>query len=190
MSLGNSSFFVVIHNISFIGGETRRRFHARFFLVFLPSASSSGFGSGEKRNRTPTPDGGQEVISAKFLRPRDALANYHAGTISLFPPQFYILSTLSEALTGRQNTLAEREKVFALSQGSFGRMVIKPKPLPQEDGQKHFVLTFEGDETRGGSKGRRHRVIGENGGQGAVGVISIWHSLMLIALSVPPFNDS
>lgn len=41
----------------------------------------------------------------------------------------------------------------------FGHMVINPRRLPlrAEDAEGRTILTYEGDETRGGSKGRLHR---------------------------------
>lgn len=87
------------------------------------------------------------------------------------PPQFYILHTLSEILQGSQNTADQRARVFALANGLFGRMIINPVRFgkPREDGT--VILTYEGDETRGGSKGRLHRIhikLGEN----AVGLVT------------------
>lgn len=69
------------------------------------------------------------------------------------PPQFYILQTLSEILSSPRNTADERSKVETLARGLFGRQVINPLPGPGRG-----VLVYEGDETRGGSKGRRHRI--------------------------------
>jgi len=74
------------------------------------------------------------------------------------PPQFYLLSTLADILKGPNSTPAQFEKVQTLSRGLFGKMVFTPQPL-SEDRKGRLVLTFEGDETRGGSKGRLHRVL-------------------------------
>lgn len=75
------------------------------------------------------------------------------------PPQAYLLRTLAEILQGRENTAFQRARVEALSKGMFGQMVINPirQQFPSEDGRT--ILTYEGDETRGGSKGRLHRVL-------------------------------
>ena len=135
----------------------RRRFRTRFFVAFLPEASSSGFSTGDKEERVPTPDGGQEVVSARFIRPETAIAEYREGKITLMPPQFYLLSTLSGILRTPENTAGQREQVVTLSRGLFGHMVINPQLMRNEKGRN--ALTFEGDETRGGSKGRLHRVL-------------------------------
>ncbi|KZT26638.1 hypothetical protein NEOLEDRAFT_1177618 [Neolentinus lepideus HHB14362 ss-1] len=137
--------------------QVPRRFHAQFFITFLPHASSSGFSSGDKHDRLPTPDGGQEVIAATFMHPARALFAYRNGRIALMPPQFYLLTTLVEILTGDFNNRQQREKVYELSRGRFGSMMISPRGLPEPDSEGRTVLTFEGDETRGGSKGRLHR---------------------------------
>ncbi|KIM49372.1 hypothetical protein M413DRAFT_438560 [Hebeloma cylindrosporum] len=133
-----------------------RRFHTQFYVAFLPAAPSSGFSSGAKQERIPKHDGGQEVIEARFVHPKQALDECREGKISVMPPQYYILSTLADILQGSVNTPAHREKVESLSRGLFGRMVINPLRLG-EDQDGRTILTYEGDETRGGSKGRLHR---------------------------------
>lgn len=74
------------------------------------------------------------------------------------PPQYYILSTLADILEGSVNTADQRTKVKTLSEGLFGRMLINPRKL-SEDPKGRSILTYEGDETRGGSKGRLHRAL-------------------------------
>ncbi|KAL1691302.1 NUDIX hydrolase domain-like protein [Schizophyllum commune] len=146
--------------------EQPRRFRTKFFLAFLPSASSSGFTAGDKQEQIPTPDGGQEVISARFVRPADALAEFEAGRISFMPPQFYILTTLAGIFDGG-GAVDPRSKIERLAQGPFGRMVINPRRLDAADAsysksgveERENVLTYEGDEARGGPRGRRHRAV-------------------------------
>ncbi|KXN92183.1 Putative nudix hydrolase 7 [Leucoagaricus sp. SymC.cos] len=137
-----------------------RRFHTQFYVAFLPAAPSSGFSSGAKQERIPKPDGGQEVISARFVHPSEALREFREGKITFMPPQFYILTTLSDILQGSRNTEEQRTKVESLSRGAFGRMVLNPRPRKPEDddfAKGYSILVYEGDETRGGSKGRLHR---------------------------------
>jgi len=133
-----------------------RRFHARFYVAFLPAVSVSGFSSGVTQHRLPTPDGGQEVIEARFVHPLDALAEHRAKKIALMPPQHYILTTLADILVGRVPTAQQRERVERLSAGMFGRMVIFPQAGKKDAGGR-TPLVFEGDEARGGPKGRVHR---------------------------------
>lgn len=73
------------------------------------------------------------------------------------PPQYYILFTLSQLLSGRVNTQEQRDQVESLSRGAFGNMSINPKLL--RNGRYNVVLTYEGDETRGGPPGRLHRAL-------------------------------
>lgn len=104
-----------------------------------------------------TTDGGQEVISARFLHPEQALAEFREGKITFMPPQYYILSTLASILQGRYNRPEQRDRIKTLSRGLFGCMVINPRRLHTEDEEGRTILAYEGDETRGGSKGRLHR---------------------------------
>jgi len=105
-------------------------------------------------------DGGQEIISARFLHPSEALREFREGKITLMPPQFYIITTVADILQGPRNTAEQRALVNRLSRGAFGQMVLNPR-LCKPDGDDlmngYSILTYEGDETRGGSKGRLHR---------------------------------
>ncbi|KAI8989741.1 hypothetical protein BD414DRAFT_315506 [Trametes punicea] len=136
-----------------------RRFHTQFYVAFLDDTRAAGFSRGGKQERLPTPDGGQEVIAARFVHPQRALDEFNSKEISFFPPQFYLLTTLADILKGERNTSDQRERVRLLAYGAFGNMVINPRPLPGHDvkGTGYQVLTYEGDETRGGSPGRLHR---------------------------------
>lgn len=139
----------------------RSRFHTHFFVTFLDSKTYEvGPTSGAHTHRLPTPDGGQEVVSARFVRPRDALA------LTLMPPQYYLLSTLADVLSADATTIMERQRVRDLAQGAFGRMWINPRALPGKDERGRTVLTYEGDETRGGSEGRLHRSLVRMGKRG------------------------
>jgi len=133
-----------------------RRFRTCFYVTFLPAVSASGFSSGVTQHRLPTHDGGQEVIEARFVHPLDALAEHRAKKIALMPPQHYILTTLADVLVGRVPTAQQRERVERLSAGTFGRMVVSPQ-AGKKDANGRTPLVFEGDETRGGPKGRLHR---------------------------------
>jgi len=77
------------------------------------------------------------------------------------PPQFYILSTLSEILSGPICTAEQWKKAEHLSTGAFGKRTVIPRKLGQdEDGRA--VLALIGDEKYGGPIGRRHRILGKN----------------------------
>jgi len=76
------------------------------------------------------------------------------------PPQFYIITTIADILQGPRNTADQRALIDRLSRGAFGQMVLNPR-LRKPEGDNlvngYSILTYEGDETRGGSKGRLHR---------------------------------
>ena len=57
----------------------------------------------------------------------------------------------------QQERERQRARVRALSQGPFGRLVLRPRPFPHGAPPGWTVLTYEGDESRGGAKGRLHR---------------------------------
>ncbi|KAL0946815.1 hypothetical protein HGRIS_012984 [Hohenbuehelia grisea] len=134
------------------------RFRTQFYVAFLP-ASSSGFSSGFKQERVPKPDGGIEVVSTHFVHPSAAIEECRKGTFTFMPPQFYIVTTLAGILQGSQTTHEQRAQIEALSNGAFGQMVINPKRLQQRDSDGCVIFAYEGDETRGGSSGRRHRTL-------------------------------
>jgi len=142
-----------------------RRFHARFYVTFLHDTSLSGFSHGAKQDFIPTPDGGQEVISARFIHPSEALRAFRMKEIAFMPPQYYLISTLTGILSGGRNSEAQRMRVRQLSEGAFGRMVILPRQSKLGDGR--LLLAYEGDELVNGPLGARHRSIMKPG-QGGV----------------------
>ncbi|KAF8469919.1 NUDIX domain-containing protein [Gautieria morchelliformis] len=133
-----------------------RRFHTHFFVTFIP-ASSIDLPADHGLRHLPTPDGGIEVISVRFLKPQDAISEFKAEKIALMPPQFYLLSTLASILQGDGTTVEQMNTIRRLACSSFGGYVINPRPLPEKDEEGLTVLTYEGDESRGGKPGARHR---------------------------------
>ncbi|KAH9950199.1 NUDIX hydrolase domain-like protein [Amylocystis lapponica] len=150
-----------------------RRFDARFYVAFLPAALHGGFSAGAKRDRIPTPDGAREVVAARFLHPAAALAACAARTIALMPPQAYLLTTLAEVLRGDARTDAQCAQVRALARGAFGRMVLHARALAEHDARGRVVLTYEGDERRGGAPGRLHRSLVKLGPGGVVTEVEV-----------------
>jgi hypothetical protein len=142
--------------------RTHSRFHTRFYVSFLPSLHASGLSSfssgGVTQHRLPTPDGGQEVVEARFVHPQEALSEHRSKKIAFMPPQHYILTTLAELLVGREMTHEQRERVEQLSAGAFGRMVVCPQ-VGKRDANGRTSLVYESDEARGGPRGRLHRSI-------------------------------
>ena len=124
----------------------------------ISSSLSFPFSFSSGVHRLPTPDGGEEVVEARFVHPQEALAEHRSKKIALMPPQHYILSTLADLLVGRQTTPQQRERVEQLSAGLFGRMVICPR-AGKRDADGRTPLVYEGDEARGGPRGRLHRSV-------------------------------
>lgn len=136
-----------------------RRFHAYFFVAFLPTKSSLDITSDQGLQQLPTPDGETEVMSVRFLKPQDAIAEFENGKIFLMPPQYYLLSTLGSILSGSITTSEQKNIISRLANGPFGQMSINPVLLPHKDESGYSVMTYEGDETRGGDPGARHRAV-------------------------------
>ncbi|KZS89995.1 hypothetical protein SISNIDRAFT_497320 [Sistotremastrum niveocremeum HHB9708] len=133
---------------------TARRFHAHFFVYFLPH--EEGMQLSVKEQRLPTPDGGLEVISAAFWSLTRALKAFDIGEISLMPPQFYILQTLAQLLEG-ERTDEQEMRIKMLSESNFGKMVIRPEARRSSEDKTVSIMLYEGDELRGGPQDRRHR---------------------------------
>ncbi|KAG1756334.1 uncharacterized protein EDB91DRAFT_8759 [Suillus paluster] len=118
-----------------------RRFRTEFFVAFLTNSASDGLSS------------------------ESAIEEFRTGQISLFPPQYYIMETLRPILTGPTSTESQRNAIRMLSKAAFGRMVINPRVFRVNDGVDE-AFVYEGDELRGGPKGRLHRVVVKRKGAG------------------------
>jgi hypothetical protein len=90
--------------------------------------------------------------------PADYIQTFSRGEILLMPPQFYLLATLADILpSGTGLSLEAKERLKLLSNGAFGKMQINPFIIRHESDSKQSYFVYEGDEIRGGPKGRRHR---------------------------------
>jgi hypothetical protein len=76
------------------------------------------------------------------------------------PPQFYILSTLANILSGPVTTAEQRTKTECLSSGVFGKTTFIPRKLGQDE-HGRVILALKGDEMYDGPIGCRHRILGE-----------------------------
>ena len=121
------------------------------------------------RIQNPTADGGLEIISTSWIHPRDLFAAFRRGDLALFPPQYYLLTTLADLLDsmyqGGSNSNSNsnnRTEVLRASIGAFGTRLFNPRPSGFTDqggrGQRP-ILSYEGDELRGGKAGDRHRCL-------------------------------
>ncbi len=142
-------------------------------LPLLPTPKDEGTNTDTNvRVQNPTPDGGVEVISASWIHPRELFAAFRRGELALFPPQFYLLTTLVGLLDsmhqegrhqggvgGSNRTTVLRSRIGG---GGFGSRVFNPLPIGfTEEGGKgqRSIMTYEGDELRGGKAGDRHRCL-------------------------------
>ncbi|SPO02555.1 uncharacterized protein DNG_05228 [Cephalotrichum gorgonifer] len=83
-----------------------KRFTTQMYLYFLPSTPlplHSAFS-------VPTPDGGIEHTSAAFEHAATWLAMHHEQKITMFPPQYFLLTLLSRFLIGGADVEAERAR--------------------------------------------------------------------------------
>jgi hypothetical protein len=108
------------------------------------------------------------------------MQEFREGKIEFMPPQYYILSTLCDILDGDENTLYQRTKIETLSQGAFGHMVINPISIPARGAEGRMILAYEGDETRGGPKGRLHRALVTPGKSGVCTHSTITDHLVIV----------
>ena len=124
--------------------------------------------------QNPTADGGVEVISASWIHPRDLFTAFRRGELALFPPQFYLLTTLGELLDSmhqeggyqHQGRGASNRTTLLRNRigggGGFGSRLFSPRPsgFTEEGGKgQRSILAYEGDELRGGKAGDRHRCL-------------------------------
>jgi len=169
-----------------VAGDIPRRFHARFYVTFLQGLSLSGFSHGTKRDFVPTPDGGQEVVSVQFVHPSEALRACENKEMTLMPPQYYLISTLAEILSGAGSSEAQRERVRELSGGAFGRMVVFPRQVKLGGGR--VVLAYGGDELVDGPVGARHRSTIKPGPGGVLTEIDLQRNVDVFGRGGPTWN--
>ncbi|KAH0613479.1 uncharacterized protein H6S33_005365 [Morchella sextelata] len=132
-----------------------RRFETHMFLYLLPADHASTAAA-----QRPTSDGGIETLSARFITPHSALAAAARNELVLFPPQFYLLSSLlpylpggAEEEAGLEDHVAKvrrrRRRLLRFARGDFGAMVMEPAPLRRlGDGRVVMGLGPRGDQER------------------------------------------
>lgn len=149
------------------------------YLYFLPitelsepNNTAQGLPQGGRQEiQTPTSDGGIEISEARFLRASDWLSQARAGKIMLYPPQFVLLSLVSQFLDTQEGTSsdpAEKQRRRAqllefVHEGSppWTDMYICPRSMKLlADKRAVLSLDHPGPELQGsGKKGESDRVI-------------------------------
>jgi hypothetical protein len=154
-----------------------RRFTTQMYLYFLPIVELSepdntaqGLPQGGRQEiQTPTSDGGIEISEARFLRASAWLSQARAGEIMLYPPQFILLSLVSQFLdqevssdpTERQRRRAELLEFVHAGSPPWTDMFICPRSMKLlADKRAVLSLDHPGPELQGsGKKGEPDRVI-------------------------------
>lgn len=127
-----------------------RRFETHMFLYFIPEDNPSA--PGRRTKQLPTDDGGIEILSTKFMAPQLALDAAKRDQIVLFPPQFYLISTLLpflEQSTGLEDHVVKlrRKQLVRFAKGNFGKMTVEPHILRKlSDGRVLMGLGPNGDK--------------------------------------------
>lgn len=130
----------------------------------------------------PTPDGGKEHTSAEFRDASAWLDAHHAGSITMFPPQYFLLTLISQHFKGA-DVEDERRKLLEFvrrvptsevehptSRIPWGSKVMSPKAVMAYEGGKVALAIDEPGkevEAQGGGKGGDfERVVIVNLGKG------------------------
>ena len=152
-----------------------KRFTTQMYLYLLPTTLpiDSAFS-------LPTPDGGLEHTSAEFAPASTWLDAHHARKITMFPPQYFLLTLLSSYFRTGGDVEAERRAFLEFlarvptsedprarehftSRIPWGEKVMSPRALAgREDGSVVLGLDRPGKEVEemgGGKGGDRERVV-------------------------------
>ncbi|KAH8693792.1 putative NUDIX family hydrolase [Talaromyces proteolyticus] len=152
-----------------------KRFTTQMYLYFLPlveqSENAHGLPKGGLQEvQVPTSDGGIEINEARFLRASSWLEKARSGEIILYPPQFMLLSLVSQFLDQDGNdstskTLQRRraQLVEFVHSGSpaWTDKCISPRSMKLlDDNRAVLTLDHPGPELHGSNrKGESDRVI-------------------------------
>lgn len=155
------------------------------YLYFLPipdddssvkhGDTAQGLPKGGKQEvQVPTSDGGIEINEATFLPASDWLQKARAGEIMLYPPQFLLLSIVSQFLDQQQQSPASvpltkekearRKKLLEFIHSGnppWTDKFVSPRSLKMlDDDRSVLALDHPGPELNGsGKKGESERVI-------------------------------
>lgn len=154
-----------------------KRFTTQMYLYFLPTSLpiDSAF-------LVPTPDGGKEHTSAEFRDPAAWLDLHHARSITMFPPQYFLLTLLSSHFKGLDieaerksflefvNKVPTSEVEHPTSSIPWGEKVMSPMGvMAYEDGAVALAVDRPGKEVEeqgAGRGGDYERVVVVNLGKG------------------------
>lgn len=139
-----------------------KRFTTQMYLYFLPTNEGTPLGDGGKEGEgeevkipVPTPDGGKEHTTARFLPASAWCRLAQEGRIILFPPQFFLLHQIAQHFDGlkaptdyasiektdlpREELEKRRKSLLEFVRGGtppWTEKVISPIVSPQRDGKR------------------------------------------------------
>jgi len=98
------------------------------YLYMLPTeAEEASLVGTERAVVRPTSDGGKEITSATFADAADWLSRAQQGDIILFPPQFYLLTLLSELFSEATKGGEPEANVFQRQRVALREFVNRPR---------------------------------------------------------------
>jgi len=119
------------------------------YLYMLPIAEleSPEANVTESAIARPTSDGGQEIMSATFADAADWLSRAQLGDVILFPPQFYLLTLLSELFREARTGSAVETDIIQRQRRSLHKLLDgTQKEDALEDGQTSVNLQIHWTE--------------------------------------------
>ncbi|KIM20484.1 hypothetical protein M408DRAFT_135507 [Serendipita vermifera MAFF 305830] len=153
---------------------SKSRFWTWFYVGFLQEmkgvlAAEDASVSNLSGVLSPTHDNHIEIQSAYFQQPRAIIDSFDKGDISFMPPQFYLLTMLTDIIdlharerhSGNANSTAGYVREVAGRQ--FGGRVFNPRfggKYTGDDGVERSILMYEGDgmyDGKDGDKRVKHR---------------------------------
>ncbi|KAH9894493.1 hypothetical protein F4778DRAFT_783923 [Xylariomycetidae sp. FL2044] len=83
-------------------GDRSTRFTTQMYIYMLPLTVSDdpAISAAQHEAMIPTPDGGAEIMSARFDEAANWLERQRRDKAILFPPQYFLLSLMSQFMTG------------------------------------------------------------------------------------------
>jgi hypothetical protein len=159
-----------------------KRFTTQMYLYFLPMAIPTDYKEakkvigtlpidGEAVIPTPTHDGGLEHTAAQFLAPQSWIKKAQEGSIILYPPQFFLLTMISQFLDPTWDAYStidmerQRRELQIFVRGgdpTWKDVCISPvmRGGALKDGRNMLTLEFPGDEVKGlGRRGNKDYVV-------------------------------
>lgn len=147
----------------------KKRFTTQMYVYMMPLSSTAiEKGDGKTTVVVPSHDGGLEHTELAFNDVKDWLEQAKRGEVTLYPPQFYILSVLEPFFEGRTGTVEEQRRRFlefvakvptnggdkGTEMISWGEKVMSPTVIGRkEDGRLVMGVDKPGPELEGTGRG-------------------------------------